>query len=141
MSSSLSSVIAVLVAALIVAALIGKLLTRRAGVLRSPRESRAVVDVSDLGLSGDGPTVLHFSAQWCGPCAGVRRVVDDVCAELPGVAHVEVDMDANPAAARRLSVMSLPTTFIFDGDGQQRYRTSGVPKVGDLRAALMPLLA
>ena len=64
-----------------------------------------------------------------------------MCDELGDVAHVEIDMDANPAAARRLSVLSLPTTFIFDADGRQRYRTSGVPKVSDLRAALEPLLA
>ena len=54
---------------------------------------------------------------------------------------VEIDMDANPAAARRLSVLSLPTTFIFDADGRQRYRASGVPKAADLRTALEPLLA
>jgi thioredoxin-like negative regulator of GroEL len=54
---------------------------------------------------------------------------------------VEIDMDANPAAARRLSVLSLPTTFIFDADGRQRYRAAGVPKADDLRSALTPLLA
>ena len=36
-------------------------------------------------------------------------------------------------AARRLSVLSLPTTFIFDADGRQRYRSAGVPKAADLR--------
>jgi hypothetical protein len=50
-------------------------------------------------------------------------------------------LDANQAAAQRLSVLSLPTTFIFDADGKQRYRTSGVPKADDLRSALAPLLA
>ena len=84
---------------------------------------------------------MHFSAVWCGPCAGVRRVVHQVCDDLPEVAHVEIDMDANPAAARRLSVLSLPTTFIFDADGRQRYRAAGVPTAADLRSALEPLLA
>jgi hypothetical protein len=54
---------------------------------------------------------------------------------------VEIDMDANPEAAKRLSVLSLPTTFIFDAKGFQRYRTSGVPKAADLRSALEALLA
>jgi hypothetical protein len=71
----------------------------------------------------------------------VRRVVDEICDDLPDVAHVEVDMDAYPAAARRLSVLSLPTTFIFDAHGRQRYRAAGVPKAADLRSALVPLLA
>lgn len=133
-------VIVVLIAALGVAYVIGRLITLRAGMIRAG-EDAADVDTSDLGLSHTGPTVLHFSAEWCGPCAGVRRVVDQVCAELPEVAHVEIDMDANPEAARRLSVLSLPTTIIFDRDGRPRYRTSGVPKAADLRTALEPLLA
>ena len=141
MSASPTVVAIVLVVALAVAFVIGKVLTRRAGVLRSTDASGADVDTGELGLSETGPTVVHFSAAWCGPCAGVRRVVDQVCAEMPGVAHVEIDMDADPAAARRLAVLSLPTTFVFDGDGRQRYRTSGVPKAADLRSVLTPLLA
>lgn len=133
-------VIVVLIAALGVAYVIGRLITLRAGMIRAGEEA-ANIDTSDLGLSQTGPTVLHFSAEWCGPCAGVRRVVDQVCTELPEVAHVEIDMDANPEAARRLSVLSLPTTIIFDRDGRPRYRTSGVPKAADLRSALEPLLA
>ena len=140
MSSSVVLAITVLIAALGVAYLIGRLLTLRAGMLKSAAEATNV-DTSDLGLSETGPTILHFSAVWCGPCAAVRRVVDQVCDDLPGVAHVEIDMDANPEAARRLSVMSLPTTLIFDADGRPRYRTTGVPKAADLRSALAPLLA
>jgi thiol-disulfide isomerase/thioredoxin len=106
----------------------------------SKAPSAGAQDNSDLGLSEAGPTLVHFSADWCGPCAAVRRVVDQVCAHLPDVAHVEVDIDANPVAAKRLSVLSLPTTFIFDAEGQQRYRTAGVPKAADLQTALRPLL-
>jgi thiol-disulfide isomerase/thioredoxin len=135
--------IVAIAAALGLATVIGAALNRRSGVLRetSDAATAADVDTTDLGLSRTGPTVVHFSAVWCGPCAGVRRVVNQVCGELPDVAHVEIDMDANPVAARRLSVLSLPTTLIFDADGRQRYRTAGVPKAADLRSALTPLLA
>jgi thioredoxin-like negative regulator of GroEL len=139
MSSSVVVVVAVTIAAFGVAYLVGRLLTLRSGMLRDAKAA-ADVDTSDLGLSTTGPTVLHFTAEWCGPCAAVRRVVDQVCDELPRVAHVELDMDANPAAARRLSVLSLPTTIIFAADGRPQFRMSGVPKAADLRAALEPLL-
>ncbi len=140
MSSSVLLAVVVLIAALGVAFIIGRRLTLRAGMLRAAAEA-SDVDTSGLGLSQTGPTILHFTAQWCGPCAAVRRVVDQVCEDLPGVAHVEIDMDANPEAARRLSVLSLPTTLIFDADGRPRYRTTGVPKAADLRSAVEPLLA
>jgi thiol-disulfide isomerase/thioredoxin len=143
MSPSLVVVIVVLIAAFGVAYVINRSIANRAGQLKETpeRADAAPVDTSDLGLSPSAPTIVHFSAVWCGPCAAVRRVVDQVCAELPGVAHLEIDMDANPGAARRLSVLSLPTTFIFDADGRRRYRTAGVPTAADLRSALEPLLA
>jgi thiol-disulfide isomerase/thioredoxin len=140
MSATLIVVIAVLIAVFGLAFVVGRLVTLRAGLLKAEAEATNI-DTSGLGLSDTGPTVLHFSAPWCGPCAGVRRVVDQVCAELPAVAHVEIDMDANPEAARRLSVLSLPTTIVFDADGHPRYRASGVPTAADLRSALQPLLA
>ena len=137
-----------IVVALGLAGLVGWLMNRRSGVLRGASapgdDGAAQLDIEDLGLSLTGPTIVHFSAVWCGPCASVRRVVNQVCSQLGDqneVAHVEIDMDANPAAARRLSVLSLPTTFIFDADGRLRYRAAGVPKAADLRSALEPLLA
>ncbi|MGV0993638.1 MAG: thioredoxin family protein [Mycobacterium sp.] len=140
MNPASAAAVAAIAAALSLAAVVGVLHNRRHGVLRDTAESPEV-DTSELELSSTGPTIVHFTAVWCGPCAAVRRVVDQVCAQLPAVAHVEIDMDANPALARKLSVMSLPTTFIFDADGKQRYRTAGVPKAADLKAALDPLLA
>jgi thiol-disulfide isomerase/thioredoxin len=140
MSSSLIVVIAVVIAVAGLALVVGRLITLRSNLLKA-QDAAANIDTSGLGLSETGPTVLHFSAPWCGPCAGVREVVDQVCRELPAVSHLEIDMDANPEAARRLSVMSLPTTIVFDADGHPRYRTSGVPRAADLRAVLEPLLA
>jgi thiol-disulfide isomerase/thioredoxin len=140
----MTTVVVAIVAALALAAVVGWLLTRRSGSIKEvasdPRQGSGA-DTADLGLSSTGPTVVHFSAPWCGPCDRVRRVVDQVCDNMGDVAHVEVDIDANPAAARRFSVLSLPTTLIFDVDGRQRYRASGVPKAADLRSALEPLLA
>jgi thiol-disulfide isomerase/thioredoxin len=143
MSASWIVVIAVLIAAFGLALIIGRLISLRSGLLKGAAEWPTLDDddIGTLGLSSTGPTILHFSAVWCGPCAGVRRVVDQVCAELPAVAHVEIDMDTNPEAARVLSVLSLPTTFIFDADGRQRYRAAGVPSAADLRSAVEPLLA
>jgi len=142
--STLVIALTAIIAAVAAATAIGVAVNRRSGVLRETdpqTRSASYQDTSDLGLSRTGPTLLHFSAIWCGPCASVRRVVERVCAELPDVAHVEIDMDANPVAAKRLSVLSLPTTFIFDADGRQRYRSAGVPRAADLRTALQPLLA
>ena len=78
----MTTVIVAIVAAFALAALTGRLLTRRSGRVREVRPESgqsADADATDLGLSSTGPTVVHFSAPWCGPCDRVRRVVDQVC--------------------------------------------------------------
>jgi thiol-disulfide isomerase/thioredoxin len=142
----ITTVIVAIAGAAVVATLAGWLLTRRSGRIREIRSDPGDgPGTEDLALSRSGPTIVHFSAPWCGPCDRVRRVVGQVCEDLgdPGspIAHLEIDLDANPATAKRFSVLSLPTTLIFDVEGRQRYRASGVPKAADLRSALQPLLA
>jgi thiol-disulfide isomerase/thioredoxin len=141
MSTVLTAAVAI-VASLTAASVWGVLHNRRAGVLRDTHDPQrpAAPDAAGLDLSSTGPTVVHFTAAWCGPCGAVRRVIRQVLTELPQVKHLEMDIDANPAAARQFSVLSLPTTFIFDADGRQRYRSAGVPKAADLRSALDDVL-
>ncbi len=137
--------IVAIVAAVGLALLTGWLLTRRSGHFREiepgPGAGGDGPDTAGLGLSQDGPTVVHFSAPWCGQCNQVRRVVQQVCDDLGDVAHLEIDLNSDPGAAQKFSVLSLPATLIFDADGHQRYRTAGIPKPADLRSALEPLLA
>ncbi|ONM45978.1 thioredoxin family protein [Nocardia donostiensis] len=127
----------------------GVYLRRREGRVRAaaPTLDAGAAERAELlaaaGVTGAGPAVLHFSAEWCGPCAAVRRVVADVTGDLadspqPPV-DVEIDIDADPALAKALNVLSLPTTFVFDTEGREWFRISGVPKTGDLRSALSPL--
>jgi thiol-disulfide isomerase/thioredoxin len=129
----MTTVIVAIIGTFAVATLAGWLLTRRSGRFKEVHSESGqgaqqdTADIAVLGLCRTGPTIVHFSAPWCGPCDRVRRVVDQVCNDLVDVGHVEIDLDANPATARRFSVLSLPTTLIFDVNGRQRYRTSGVP--------------
>ena len=147
--------ITLLLIALFAAVVFGLVWQRRQGTVRSTGEASAVVTDQRrllLEAAGVGPaspehprraTFLQFSADWCGPCAAVRRVVGQVVADLAGEPEppvkVEVDIDEYPALAKELGVLSLPTTFILDADLQQRFRVSGVPAATDLRAALGPL--
>lgn len=146
--------ITLLLIALFAALAFGLVWQRRQGKVRTTGETTVVVtgerrtllEAAGVGAgSGDGrsATVLHFSADWCGPCTAVRRVVGQVVADLAGEpeppVEVEVDIDEYPALAKELGVLSLPTTFILDADLQQRFRVSGVPSAADLKAALGPL--
>ncbi|MGV9415802.1 thioredoxin family protein [Nocardia sp. NPDC003693] len=140
--------LAVLLVALAAAVGAGVLLRRNEGRVRAGATTVAIDAGRERLLAAAGvlpghPTVLHFSADWCGPCAAVRRVVASVTGELAAEPaaplDLELDIDANPELARELNVLSLPTTFILDAAGGERFRISGVPKAADLRRSLASL--
>ncbi|NLV79784.1 MAG: thioredoxin family protein [Rhodococcus sp.] len=141
----------VVLAAVVVATVAAGLLMRsRDGRIRDRRTvaepDSAVAVGPELAAAGVGAgdvVILHFSAPWCGPCAAVRRVLARVVEDAAGsgrtVRDVELDLDENPAAAKHLGVLSLPTTFVFDGDGRECFRVSGVPAADDVTRALAAL--
>lgn len=127
------------VAALAVAT--GLFLRSRSGAVRAVRTDDSDTDalrplLLEAGVTTDTATVLHFSADWCGPCAAVRRVVGQVLNDRSGAREVELDIDAHPVLARELGVLSLPTTFVLDADLRRRSRIAGVPSAAALRSAL-----
>ncbi|MBY4127774.1 thioredoxin family protein [Rhodococcus fascians] len=132
-------IVLLIVAALAVAT--GLFLRSRSGAVREVRNDDSDVDnllplLLEAGVTTDTATVLHFSADWCGPCAAVRRVVGQVLDDRSGAREVELDIDAHPVLARELGVLSLPTTFVLDAHLRRRSRIAGVPSPAALRSAL-----
>lgn len=128
--------LAVLVAVLLLATAYGVVRRRGAGAVH-PQEVGARLTPGDLGQPlGERATVVQFSSAFCRPCVATRQVLGAVVAELPGVAHVEVDAESHLALVRRLGVASTPTTLVLDRTGVERRRASGVPRKADVLAAL-----
>ncbi|AKD99254.1 MULTISPECIES: thioredoxin family protein [Rhodococcus] len=142
--------ITILLVALVAVVAVGLFLKSRNGAVRATTAASGTTNsrlelLSSAGVSSPngGPVVLHFSADWCGPCAAVRRVVGQVVVSMADAprppVEIELDIDKEPALAREMSVLSLPTTFILDGGLEEQFRVSGVPSAADLKAALVPL--
>jgi thiol-disulfide isomerase/thioredoxin len=129
---------AVLVAVLAAATAYALVRRRRSGALRTPDEPAAApLSAADLGRPlGERATLVQFSSAFCRPCVATRQVLGRAAADLPGVAHVEVDAESHLALVRRLGVASTPTTLVLDRAGVERRRATGVPRRDDVVAAV-----
>lgn len=65
-------------------------------------------------LQAETPVLVDFWAPWCRPCQMIAPVLDELAGEYDGkLSIVRMDVDQNPKAATKYSVMSIPTLLIF----------------------------
>jgi len=83
----------------------------------------ASVNVSDADfekevLKADGPVMVDFWAEWCGPCKALSPIVDEVANEKGDkMKIVKVNIDENPNAPTKYGVRGIPTLMVFkDGE-------------------------
>lgn len=125
----------VLAVVLVIAAGVGVLYRRRSGRLRDGAAVRLTVD--DLGAPlGELATLVHFSTTFCQPCRATRSVLGRVATMVEGVAHVEIDAEANLGLVRRLGVLRTPTVLVLDAGGKITRRASGQPRTSEVIAAV-----
>ncbi len=70
-------------------------------------------------------TVKRYTATWCQPCRQMAPIFEEVKRENPNTQFMEIDVDDNKNMALQEGVQSVPT-IIFEKDGQQVYRFSGI---------------
>ena len=85
---------------------------------------------------GERATLLQFSSAFCAPCRATRRILEEITAVVPGVAHIEVDAEEHLDLVRRLGVARTPTTIIIDSLGHEVTRAAGAPTKQQVMAAL-----
>ena len=86
-------------------------------------------DFEEKVLNADGPVLIDYWAEWCGPCKMIAPVLDEIADEYEGRLKVcKVDVDANPDIPPKFGIRGIPTLIVFKGGNAEATKVGALSK-------------
>jgi len=80
-------------------------------------------------LNADGPVLVDFWAEWCGPCKQIAPALDELSAQMgEKVTVAKINIDENPNTPSKYGVRGIPTLMIFKNGEVAATKIGALPK-------------
>jgi len=73
-------------------------------------------DFDEKVIKSEGPVLVDYWAEWCGPCKMIAPVLEAIAKEYAGkLTVVKLNIDENPKTPQHYGIRGIPTLMLFKG--------------------------
>jgi thioredoxin 1 len=96
--------------------------------------SQGIIHISDDTfekevLKAEGPVLVDYWAEWCGPCKMIAPVLEEIANEYNGKIKIaKLNIDENPATPPKYGIRGIPTLMLFKNGNVEATKVGAVSK-------------
>jgi thioredoxin 1 len=83
----------------------------------------------DEVVNAEGPVLVDYWADWCGPCKMIAPILDEIAEEYKDKVKIaKLNIDENPATPPKYGIRGIPTLMLFKGGNVEATKVGAVSK-------------
>jgi thioredoxin 1 len=83
----------------------------------------------DEVINTEGPVLVDYWADWCGPCKMIAPILDEIASEYKDKIKIaKLNIDENPATPPKYGIRGIPTLMLFKGGNVEATKVGAVSK-------------